>query len=144
MASTKLIARRRLVALGKVYNAGAAVPEEAVRANRRVLLRTHYLEEVPESHQTVVQPVDLPEPKPPAKPTREPIAILHPDDPCKDVERIITNQTKRCGGNKAAAMDILEGNPEFREIYKRAVRISVAQAKQTRKLQSVSPNECGF
>lgn len=142
--TTKLIARRRLLALGRVYNAGAAVPEEAVRANRRVLLRTHYLEEVPESQPTIVQAVDLPSPPPPKRPKLAK-CIVRLSDPVSSVRESF-RETRKSFTCDADTWDFLLSHDEFRQIYKMAVQTAVAEKKAAYKgaRQSVTPDMVGF
>jgi hypothetical protein len=142
--STKLIARRRLVALGRIYNAGAVVPENVVRANRRVLLRTHYLEEVPESQPTLVQPVDLPPPAPPPakRPKLKIIRLSNPIDAWHETFR----EARKHFSNDADCTDFLMSFPEVRELNKSATALAVAQEKAKHKgaMQSVTPDMVGF
>jgi hypothetical protein len=141
---SKLIARRRLVALGKIYNAGACVPESAVRANRRVLLRTHYLEEVPESRQTVVEPVDLPPPPPP--PAKRPkLKIIRLRD-AVDSWFETFREARKHFANDADTTDFLMSHEEARELNKLATATAVARekAKYKGQRQSITPDMVGM
>jgi hypothetical protein len=143
--TTKLNARRRLVARGRIYNAGATVPEEAVRGRRTVLLRTGYLEEVPESQPTVVQAVDLPEP-PPAPAKRPKLRIIRLNSPVDAVHETFREARKHFACD-SDTWDFLLSHDEFRQIYKSAVALAVAAEKakyKGRAPQSVTPDMVGF
>jgi hypothetical protein len=144
--TTKLIARRRFVAFGRLFNAGAVVPEESVRARRSVLIRNHYLEEVSESQQTVVQPVDLPPaaPPPPKKPKLAK-CIVRLSDPVSSVRETF-RETRKHFPNEADTWDFLLTSEEFRSMYKLAVAsaVSAEKAKYKGQRQSITPDMVGF
>jgi hypothetical protein len=142
--STKLISLRQFVAFGKVYNPGATVPEEAVRARRAVLIRTRFIEEVSESQPTVVQAVDLPPAAPP--PAKRPkLKIIRLRDPVDSWFETFKEARKHFSCD-ADTTDFLESFPETRELKKLAAALACSREKARLKgaMQSVTPDMVGF
>jgi hypothetical protein len=141
----KLIARRRLIISSKIYPAGSQIPAGEVGRNFSALISSGLVWWAPPSTPVTAAATDLPPPPPPPKPKPSVMVIeKYPDDPVRNWELTRDRMLRLCGDNAALARDLLESHEGARQLYKLAQKVGVAEAKQKRRLQTLSPNDIGL
>jgi hypothetical protein len=137
----RYVVRTRRTAGGKVYNLGAEITAEACGRNFRAWLANHDIEPAQNGVALTGSVVDLPVSA--AKPNPQPV-IVDTGDPVSDWFASKAATVAACKGNSGLAMDLMMGVPALRELYKLASRIGTESERVRRKLQSLTPTQCGF
>jgi hypothetical protein len=136
--------RSRIVS-DKIYSAGCEISPQACGRNLQTLLTRGLVVWLPPGSPAAAQPIALPPAPPPPKPKPNVLVIeKYPDDPVRNWELTRDRMLKLCGDNAALARDLLESHEGARRLYKLAQKVGVAEAKQKKGVQTLSPNDIGL
>jgi hypothetical protein len=137
-----LVARGRLKG-DRIYNAGCQIPVESAGRNLQKWLSSGMAGWMPPNTPVVAAPRDLPKPK---KQPKKPVLHIfnESNNPVENWVRTRNHMISECDGNVALARDYLESDPAARELFKLAQKVGVAEAKQKRGVQTLSPNDIGL